>query len=118
LQVSVTNTGKYDSDEVIQAYVVQPEATVITPNIRLADFERVNVTIGSTVDVRLYITPRYHSVVYNTTSPSWYEPLIYIEKGFIEIYVGGGQPQYYEGALHLKVYINGTAPLSNCPYQS
>ncbi len=61
--VTVQNTGKLDGDEVVQMYVNQPKATVAVPQSRLADFERVTIAAGASVDVNLVLTPRYHSVM-------------------------------------------------------
>ena len=40
------NTGAVDSDEVVQLYIKQPEATVPVPQVRLAAFSRVHIPAG------------------------------------------------------------------------
>ena len=40
------NTGAVDSDEVVQLYIKQPEATVPVPQVRLAAFSRVYIPAG------------------------------------------------------------------------
>ena len=58
LQVSLTNAGAVTSDEVVQVYVVTPEATVPTPKIRLAAFARVReLQPGQSRVVKLTIRP-------------------------------------------------------------
>ena len=118
LTVTVTNNGTFDGEEVVQVYVKQPQATVQVPNVRLADFERtVLIEAGKSIDVKLVMTPRYHSVVYNTSSPNWYEPNIQIEKGVFDIYVGGGQPDYFDGSLNTSVMVNKQTNFTQCSVQ-
>ncbi len=64
LSVEVTNTGtEYYSDEVVQVYVAQPQASVPVPQIRLAAFNRVlSIAPGQTVTVQLVIPPQFHTV--------------------------------------------------------
>eukprot|EP01084_Bolivina_argentea_P167764 291081_1 len=93
-------------------------ATVPVPRIRLGDFERIkNLEPTKSVDVDLILTPRYHSVVYNDSSPTYYQPDVNIEKGDFMVYVGGGQPQYFEGALSTKITISDADKLTNCANQ-
>ena len=116
--VTVTNTGKVVGDEVVQLYVNQTDSTVPKPNIRLADFERIkDLQPGKSQDVNLILTPRYHSVVYNSTSPTYYQPDVNIEKGDFMIYVGGGQPQYFKGSVSTKITVATAQQLTKCPNQ-
>ena len=87
------------------------------PNIRLVDFERVTINKGESIEVVLGITPRYRSVVYNSTTENWWNPMIYIEQGKVNIYVGGGQPKYFDGSLNATIAVKQTKPLSSCPNQ-
>ena len=95
----------------------QPSATVPVPNVRLGDFERVFISSGSNVDVDLLLTPRYHSVVYQDDNSIWYQPNIVIEKGLFNIYVGGGQPDYYENTLSIELNVNSQADFYTCNNQ-
>ena len=63
LAVAVTNAGAMDSDEVVQVYVSQPDASVPAPRIRLAAFARVHIRAGQTVTVPLAIQPDSHTVI-------------------------------------------------------
>ena len=113
--VTVQNTGNVMSDEVVQLYVNQTDATVPKPNIRLGDFERItDLEPGKSMDVDLILTPRYRAVIYNATSPTYYQPDINIEKGDFIVSVGGGQPNYYEGALSVTLTNTDTANLNTC----
>ena len=119
VSVKVTNTGDLDGDEVVQVYIKQPDASVQVPQVRLADFERVTIGKGDSVMVYLTVTPKFHSVVYNSTNAtdSWWNPDTYIEKGNINVFVGGGQPKYYQGGLNTTVMISSSAALSSCGNQ-
>jgi hypothetical protein len=39
---------------------------------------------------------------------------VYVEAGLLAISVGGGQPDYFPGALTVDVPITSTAPLNSC----
>ena len=115
--VTVKNTGTVDSDEVVQVYVKQPEASVPAPRVRLAAFTRVHVPKGSSKTVTLAVKPDAHTVV---TSDGGGEEIyvasadVKIEKGDIELYVGGGQPDYSSNAVSTKATVAAAAPLSTC----
>eukprot|EP01084_Bolivina_argentea_P041129 75902_1 len=119
ISFNVTNSGDIDGDEVVQIYVKQPHATVPVPQIRLGDFERVEIIkSGETRNVKLILTPRYRSSVFNKTSKNWYTPDIQIEKGIIELYVGGGQPDNpFKGYLSTNVSVTQSASFYNCDNQ-
>eukprot|EP00039_Didymoeca_costata_P007118 m.96434 g.96434 ORF g.96434 m.96434 type:complete len:835 (+) comp13547_c1_seq2:207-2711(+) len=110
--VSVTNTGQVDSDEVVQVYIKTPETTVPAPRIRMADFTRVFVEKGSTKQVRLAVTPKYFYVVKENGKSDFWDPSLMVEKGTLQIFVGGGQPDYTEGVLKTSVDITASAKLS------
>ena len=92
--VSVKNTGAVASDEVVQVYIKQPGASFPVPNVRLGAFKRVHVPAGGTITVSLTVKPEAHSVV---TSDAGGEAIYVasadqqVEKGSIELHVGGGQ---------------------------
>jgi len=112
VSVDISNTGTMTSDEVVQVYVRQPDATVPVPNIRLVSFSRVSITAGASVTVSLTITPDFHSVVYDGTDI--FHPDIAVEKGNLLIFVGGGQPDYYPDHLSASVSIINTQILNTC----
>ncbi|KAK4908618.1 hypothetical protein LTR49_022521 [Elasticomyces elasticus] len=53
--IQVTNTGKYDGQEVVQAYVEDVLASVVVPNIQLQGFEKVMIKAGETKTVSIPI---------------------------------------------------------------
>lgn len=114
LTVTVTNSGSVDSDEVVQAYLQTPDASVPAPRVRLAAFERVHVGKGESVVVNLVVTPESLSVVLPNPADV-YKDTRQIESGKVTLHVGGGQPDYFHGALGASVVVAGTTtPLSQC----
>jgi beta-glucosidase len=118
LTVDVTNTGSVDSDEVVQAYLSQPDASVPAPQLRLVAFERVSVPAGTTRSVALTLEPRDRAVVADETGPS---QAVYtasasqlLEAGRLEIFVGGGQPSYFKGGVRGVVQVQESRPLLEC----
>ncbi|MCE5300532.1 MAG: glycoside hydrolase family 3 C-terminal domain-containing protein, partial [Spirochaetia bacterium] len=55
LKVRVTNTGKHDGDEVVQAYMKVKNAPVETPKKQLVAFRRIHMKRGRSVDVLLEV---------------------------------------------------------------
>ncbi|MFT3738144.1 MAG: glycoside hydrolase family 3 C-terminal domain-containing protein [Breznakibacter sp.] len=55
LTVPVTNTGKYNGEEVVQVYL-KKEGDVDGPNLTLRAFERVTIPVGATIDVKFELT--------------------------------------------------------------
>ena len=55
VSVTVQNTGKVDSDEVIQCYVKQPNASVPVPQVRLVSFARTHIRAGATATVLMQV---------------------------------------------------------------
>jgi len=109
LTVMVTNTGKVKSDEVVQVYASVPDATVPAPRIRLVAFERVrDVPPGKTVEVKLTVTPGSHAVVLEG-GRSVYDAHSVVQRGRLQLFVGGSQPGKGRGCLNATVSVTNTA---------
>jgi beta-glucosidase len=120
ISVDVMNTGAVDSDEVVQLYIKQPEATVPVPQVRLAAFTRVYIPAGQKKTVNLLVSPSSHAVVLADGGDATGEDIytawrsIAVEKGVFEMYAGGGQPDYWKGVQKIKVSIQSTMQLDQC----
>jgi beta-glucosidase len=57
IAVKVTNTGKYDGDEVAQLYVTLPNSEYRTPIRSLQGFKRIHLKAGETQTVRFTLQP-------------------------------------------------------------
>ena len=115
VQVTVTNIGSVDSDEVVQCYIKQPNAST-APQVRLADFARVHIKAGQSTTVSLSFGPKEQALVLDGASSgrgsSVYQPHMVVPAGAVEVHVGGGQPDFFEGAVMKTVTIQRTVNLT------
>ena len=115
VSVVVNNEGPMNGDEVVQVYVKQKNASGPVPNIRLADFARLFVTNGQSVTVHLSVKPAFHTYVPLTKNDVYTASSeVLVEAGPLTIYVGGGQPDYFEGHLSAVVIVQNTRHLLSC----
>lgn len=85
VSVTVTNSGKVKSDEVVQLYVSDMVASVVVPNFQLANMKRITLEPGESTEVSFQLTPKTFEMVKNDGSRV-------IESGDFKIYVGGSSP--------------------------
>ncbi len=79
---SLTNTGDYSSDEVVQLYVGFPESKIERPAIALKGFKRVHVPKGQSVEVSIPIKAedlKYWDLAKHS---------FVLEKGNVEFFIG------------------------------
>lgn len=82
LSLNVKNTGKYNSDEVVQVYASFPGSKVKRPNIALKGFKRINIEAGKTEMVTIII-PAEELKFWDMKKNSFE-----LEKGTIKLSVG------------------------------
>lgn len=85
IEVQLTNTGKKDSEEVVQVYLRADNASVPVPLRSLVAFKRIFLKSGETKRLHLTIKPEAFSVIDNRFERS-------IEPGVFTLFVGGKQP--------------------------
>ncbi|MCP4764189.1 MAG: glycoside hydrolase family 3 protein [archaeon] len=85
ITVDVENIGDFDSDEVVQLYLKDLEASVIMPHHSLRGFKRINLKKGEKKSVSFTLTPRQIALINN-------EGKCILEPGVFRISVGGCQP--------------------------
>lgn len=91
VKVTVQNVGKQDGDEVVQLYLKHPQDGYRTiPRCALKGFRRIHLKCGESSTVEFELTPQDFSLT--TPAGNWVE-----HSGEVEIYVGGGQPDYSKG---------------------
>jgi hypothetical protein len=56
--------------------------------------------------------PKEQSLVDAAASTGVYQPAIVVEQGVIQVFVGGGQPDYYAGSLSKNLTVSHGARLS------
>ena len=83
--VNVTNSGKVQSEEVVQLYVSDLKASVDVPNFQLTTMKRISLNPGETKVVIFDLTPKAFEIVNNMGTRI-------IESGDFKIYVGGSSP--------------------------
>jgi len=81
VSVDVTNTGKYQGDEVVQLYVRDDVSSVVTYDSRLKGFERVALQPNETKTVNFTITPEMLQIL--DKNMNWT-----VEPGDFEIMIG------------------------------
>ncbi len=85
LSVDVQNTGSVDSDEVVQIYIKDMEASVRVPKHSLCGFKRIHLKSGEKKTVTFEIDSSAMTVVDEAGKRC-------IENGEFTLYVGGSQP--------------------------
>ncbi|XP_046550399.1 thermostable beta-glucosidase B-like [Haliotis rubra] len=84
-QVVVHNTGHYDAEEIVQAYVSWTDSSLNMPKYKLVAFGRVHVRHGSQATFKFTISHK-NLAVWNDKD-GWK-----VLSGKMNIYVGGQQP--------------------------
>ncbi len=92
LEVTVTNTGKVKSDEVVQVYISDLEASVRVPNFQFINTKRVTLEPGASEKITFEIKPENFQLVLEDGSKT-------IEPGSFRLYVGGASPMKRSLAL-------------------
>ncbi len=101
--VTVTNTGPYDGDEVVQLYVSHPKNGNVRMPIRaLKGFQRVHLKKNESKTVTFTLTPEELALVDEQGN-------LIQKEGTVDLYVGGGQPGYSNGCT-------GTLKMTGEPY--
>lgn len=85
--VTVTNTGMFDGDEVVQVYISWLTTKEIVPKIQLVAFDRVFIPRNINNSVNVNLTIEANSLAVWTDDKGFV-----IEPGSIQVYVGGQQP--------------------------
>ena len=102
--IFVKNKGKYETKDVVQAYLVDEEASQEIPIMKLAVFKKVILPVGEEIKVSMTIKSREMALI-NKEGESIVEP------GRFSIYVGGGQPDditarlYNRDCLHIGFLV-------------
>ena len=87
LSVTITNTGNYAGDEVVQVYITDEKASTPRPIRQLVGFDRIHLKPNESKSVNFTITPRQLSFINKETKRV-------IEEGNFTLYVGGEQPGF------------------------
>ncbi|NUU63215.1 glycoside hydrolase family 3 C-terminal domain-containing protein [Paenibacillus agri] len=97
--VTITNTGAYAIEEVIQLYVKDLESAYAVTNYSLADFKRVELPVGASQTVTLRVRPASMQVVTEAGERQF-------DSRRFRGYIGTSQPD------ERSVVLSGSTPLS------
>ncbi len=103
MEVTVTNTGKRDGDEVAQVYLSFPNVAG-APLRALRAFKRIHLKAGEAQKLRFELNERDLSMVSEVGEPI-------IAEGQYSVSVGGGQPDTGAPAIAGKFQVKGTKKL-------
>jgi beta-glucosidase len=99
----VKNEGVRDADEVVEAYLKQPQFK-LSPKLALAGFTRVHLAAGEARAVTLTLTPRQLSQVDAEGNRA-------VQPGEYTLYLGGGQPDTTAPSTSIRFQVKGTQTL-------
>lgn len=83
--VKVKNIGSYNSEETIQLYLKDLEASVAAPQWQLSGIRKIFLHAGEEKEVQFSLTPRQMALIND-------EGKCILEPGLFEVYIGGSQP--------------------------
>jgi beta-glucosidase len=96
VDVTVTNTGTRDSDEVVQLYIHQRYGTAIRPIREMKGFKRVHIKAGASEKVSFVVTPR-ELRYWNAAVKGWVN-----DSTHFDIWVGGSSAAELHGEFEVK----------------
>ncbi|MCR9286133.1 MAG: glycoside hydrolase family 3 C-terminal domain-containing protein [Bacteroidetes bacterium] len=99
VDVTVSNVGNYQGDEVIQLYLTDMESDIELPKYALKGFQRVSLQQGDSKTVTFEVTPEMMQMVNENG-----ERLI--ESGDFKVYVGGSVPSKKSLDLGSPQFLN------------
>jgi len=85
VEVNITNSGSYESDEVVQLYITNLEMPFRVPLFSLKGFKRIHLKPNESVKTKFTITPELMSVIDESGKSI-------INKGKVKIFIGGSLP--------------------------
>ncbi len=107
VSTSVKNTGSFESDEVVQLYLQDLEASTRVPKCQLAGFRRIHLKPGETKDVVFSVTARQMALIDDAGE-------CILEPGVFRAFAGGNQPDPRSEELtgqpvsHVDFTVTGT----------
>lgn len=84
-ECTLSNTGRFAAEEVVQLYVSDIKASVAVPNFALQTFKRIHLAPGAKETVKFEITPDMMQIV-NASGEKVLEP------GQFRVFIGGASP--------------------------
>ena len=85
IQFLVKNTGQFKSDEIVQMYISDMEASVRVPNSQLIFTKRITLEPSASMNLEFELAPNDFEIVLEDGSRT-------IEPGTFKLYIGGSSP--------------------------
>jgi beta-glucosidase len=98
--VKVKNTGNFNSEETVQLYLKDIEASVEVPKWQLRGICKIFLCSGEEKEVQFLLTPRLMALINN-------QGKCILEPGAFEVYIGGSQPDIRSQKLTGMVVLRG-----------
>ena len=95
LEVKLSNTGKFDAEEVVQMYISNLTTKAKVPIASLKEFKRVSLKAGESTILKFTITPEMMSYINDKGQPT-------LEAGDIRVSIGGSSPNKRSTELGLS----------------
>ena len=95
LSATITNTGNYDGDEVVQLYIHDKVRSITPPVKELKGFQKISLKKGESKTVTFKITPE-DLKFYNSQLEYVFEP------GEFEFFIAGTSDAEFDGSFSLK----------------
>lgn len=108
--VKVKNVGSYESEEVVQLYLRDVEASVEIPRWQLRGIRKIHLKPGEETEVSFTLLPRQMALIDNNGK-------CILEPGLFEIYIGGSQPDRRSQALTGTAVLKGTFEVTGEPVE-
>ncbi|MGH4051147.1 MAG: glycoside hydrolase family 3 C-terminal domain-containing protein [Clostridium sp.] len=102
-KITVKNIGKYESEETVQLYLKDVDASVIVPKYELKGIKKVTLKPGQEKQVEFEISSRQMALIDNDGN-------CILEPGIFEVFVGGSQPD------ERSIKLTGTT-LKKCTFE-
>jgi beta-glucosidase len=84
-KINVKNIGQYESEETVQLYLKDMDASVIVPRYELKGIKKINLKPSQEGLVNFELTPRQMALIDNDGN-------CILEPGLFQVFVGGSQP--------------------------
>ena len=92
VEVTVTNTGKVEGEEVVQLYITHVDSKIPAPLYSLNGIRRVKLAPGNSEKVKFIITPEMYSIINDKGAST-------VQSGKVRVSVGGSLPAGRSEAL-------------------
>jgi len=101
LKVTITNTGDFAGEEVVQLYLKDVQATVMLPLMALKGFQRVELAPKESKTLTFKVTPKMMEMVDKNGNHK-------VESGEFKVMIGGAAPMERSGVLGASAFVEGS----------